>query len=123
MTVSAARLPADRGPGLALGVVGLGLFGVVCGVGVAAGELEAVVAIVIAGFIGSRHVDEVFPYFYEVEVIHFTDALGYLRDVLLKPMLTVVAALIIAQAVMKSKKVENFLVPFIVAVWVMSVMA
>jgi len=47
----------------------------------------------------------------------------YLRDVLLKPMLTVVAALIIAQAVMKSKKVENFLVPFIVAVWVMSVMA
>src|SRR2546430_3034372 len=196
MTVSAARLPAERNAGLALGVVGLGLFGVVCGIGLAIGELQALVAsltilacaavfadfrigavlllvmlpvegsylfphsvfgvkglnrltlvlaatlfsylirghglkpflpkplawlfvvpIVIAGFIGSRHVDEVFPYFYEVEVIHFTDALGYLRDVLLKPMLTVLAALIIAQAVMKSKKGENFLVPVIVAGW------
>jgi hypothetical protein len=202
MTVSAARLPADRGPGLALGVVGLGLFGVVCGIGLAVGELQALVAaltvlaclavladfrigavlllvmlpvegsylfphsvfgvtglnplnlvlaatlfsylirgyslknflpkplgwlfivpIVIAGLIGSRHVDEVHPYFYEIEIIHFTDALGYLRDVLLKPMLTVVAALVIAQAVAKSKKVENFLVPLIVSVWVMSVMA
>lgn len=204
MTASAARLPARSGgaPGLGLGVVGLGLFGVACGVGLAIGELQALVAaltvlaclavladfrigavlllvmlpvegsylfphsvfgvtglnplnlvlaatgvsylvrgyglknvlpaklgwlfvvpIVIAGFIGSRHVDEVYPYFYEVEVIHFTDALGYLRDVLLKPLLTVAAALLIGQAVMKSKKVESFLVPFIVSVWVMSVMA
>jgi O-antigen ligase len=81
------------------------------------------VPIAIAGLIGSRHVDQVYPYFYEVEVIHFTDALGYLRDVLLKPMLTVVAALLIAQAVAKSKKTESFLAPFIVAVWLMSVMA
>jgi O-antigen ligase len=201
MTVSTARLPTERGPGLALGVVGLGLFGVLCGVGLAIGELQALVAsltilsclavladfrigavlllvmlpvegsylfphsvfgvtglnplnlvlaatlcsfllrgqlknflpkplfwflivpMVIAGLIGSRHVDQVYPYFYEVEVIHFTDALGYLRDVLLKPMLTVVAALLIAQAVAKSKKTESFLAPFIVAVWLMSVMA
>jgi O-antigen ligase len=82
-----------------------------------------IVPIIIAGFLGSRHVDEVHPYFYEIEIIHFTDALGYLRDVLLKPMLMVVSALVIAQAVAKSKKVENFLVPLIVAVWVMSVMA
>jgi len=202
MTVSAARLPAARGPGLALGVVGLGLFGVACGIGLAVGELQALVAaltvlaccavladfrigavlllvmmpiegsylfphsvfgvtglnplnlvlaatlasyvvrgqgfgkflppplawrfivpIVIAGLIGSRHVDEVYPYFYEVEVIHFTDALGYLRDVLFKPLLMVVAALLIAQAVMRSKKTENFLAPFIIAVWAMSLMA
>jgi O-antigen ligase len=202
MSVSTARLPAERGAGMALGVVGLGLFGVVCGIGLAVGELQAltaaltvlaclavladfrigavllvvmlpiegsylfphsvfgvkglnplnlvlaatlfsyvvrgyslknflpkplawlfIVPIAIAGLIGSRHVDEVFPYFYEIEVIHFTDALGYLRDVLLKPMLTVLAALVIAQAVAKSKKVENFLVPLIISVWVMSVMA
>src|SRR5256712_4923715 len=202
MSAATSRLPAERGPGLALGVVGLGLFGVVCGVGLAVGELQALVAsltvlacfavladsrigavlllvmlpvegsylfphsvfgvtglnplnlvlaatlvsylvrghglktflpkplgwffvlpIVIAGLLGTRHVDEVHPYFYEIEIIHFTDALGYLRDVLLKPMLMVVSALVIAQAVAKSKKVENFLVPLIVAVWVMSVMA
>src|SRR2546426_323763 len=202
MSAATSRLPAERGPGLALGVVGLGLFGVVCGVGLAVGELQALVAsltvlacfavladfrigavlllvmlpvegsylfphsvfgvtglnplnlvlaatlfsylirghglktflpkplawlfvvpIAVAGLIGSRHVDEVYPYFYEVEVIHFTDALGYLRDLLLKPMLMVLAALVVAQAVMKSKKVESFLIPFVVAVWVMSVMA
>src|SRR5438552_735895 len=202
MTVSAARLPAERNAGLALGVVGLGLFGVVCGLGLAIGELQALVAsltilacaavfadfrigavlllvmlpvegsalfplsvfgvtglnplnlvlfatlmsylirgerlgtfvpkklfwlfilpIAVASLIGSRHVDEVHPYFYEVEVIHFTDAAGYLRDLLLKPMLTVLAALLIAQAVIKSKKVESFLIPFIAAIWVMSVMA
>src|SRR6266852_6892278 len=44
MTVSTARLPAERGPGLALGVVGLGLFGVLGGVGLAVGELQALVA-------------------------------------------------------------------------------
>src|SRR3954466_1669766 len=202
MSVSAARLPAERDAGLALGVVGLGLFGVIGGIGLAIGELQALgasltilacvavladfrigavlllvmlpvegsalfphsvfgvtglnplnlvlfatlasylirgerlgsfvpkklfwlflVPIVIAGLLGSRHVDEVYPYFYEVEVIHFTDAAGYLRDVLLKPMLMVLAALIIGQAVMKSKKVESFLIPFIVAIWVMCVMA
>jgi hypothetical protein len=202
MTVSTARLPSERSAGLALGVVGLGLFGVVCGIGLAVGELQALVAsltllacfavladfrigavlllvmlpvegsylfphsvfgvtglnplnlvlaatlfsylirghalktflpkplgwlfivpIVIAGLLGTRHVNEVHPYFYDMEVVHFTDALGYLRDVLFKPMLTVVAALIIAQAVAKSKKAENILVPFIVAVWLMSVMA
>jgi O-antigen ligase len=58
-----------------------------------------------------------------VEIIHFTDALGYLRDVMLKPLLMVLSALMIAQAVMRSKKTENFLVPFVIAVWLMSVMA
>ena len=202
MTVASARLPSDRGPGLGLGVVGLGLFGVLCGVGLAVGELQALVAsltilacvavfadfrigavlllvmlpvegsyvfphsafgvtglnplnlvlfatlisylirgerlgsfvpkplfwlfivpISIAGVIGSRHVDQIYPYFYDEEIIHFTDAFGYLRDLLFKPMLMVLASLVIAQAVIKSKKTENFLVPFIVAVWVMSLMA
>ncbi|HYL87287.1 MAG TPA: O-antigen ligase family protein [Burkholderiales bacterium] len=202
MTVASARLPSERGPGLALGVAGLGLFGVLCGVGLAVGELQALVAsltllacfavladfrvgavllvvmlpvegsylfphsafgvtglnplnlvlfatlisylirgerlgtfvptrlfwlfivpISIAGVIGSRHVDQIYPYFYDEEIIHFTDAFGYLRDLLFKPMLMVLAALVIAQAVIRSKKTENFLVPFIAAVWVMSLMA
>src|SRR4051812_31227539 len=40
MTVSTARL-GERTPGLALGVVGLGLFGVLGGIGLAVGELPA----------------------------------------------------------------------------------
>jgi hypothetical protein len=38
MAVSTARFGAERTPGLALGVVGLGIFGVLCGIGLALGE-------------------------------------------------------------------------------------
>ncbi len=201
MAVTTARLGAERTPGLALGVFGLGVFGVLCGIGLAVGEMQALVLsvsiiaavavladfrvgavlllimmpvegsylfphnmlgmtglnpfnvvlgatlvaflargkdlgrfvpkplawlylvpVVIAGLIGSRHVDDIFPYFYEIEVIHFTDAFGYLRDVLVKPMFMIIAALLIGAAVAQAKRVENFLVPIIVAVWVMSLM-
>src|SRR5437763_389258 len=87
MTVSAARLPAERNAGLALGVVGLGLFGVVCGVGLAIGELQALVA--------------------SLTILACTAVFADFR----------------IGAVLLSKKAESFLVPFIVAVWVMSVMA
>jgi O-antigen ligase len=202
MTAASARLPSERGPGLALGVVGLGLFGVVCGIGLAIGELQALVAsltvlacfavladfrigavlllvmlpvqgsylfphsvfgvtglnplnlvlcatlascllrgqdlkrfmprplvwlfivpICIAGLIGMRHVPDIHPTFYEEELIHYTEALGYLSDALLKPLLKVFVAVMIAAAVARSKKAESFLVPIIVAVWVMSLMA
>src|SRR4051812_26109871 len=199
MAVTTARLGAERTPALALGVVGLGIFGVVCGIGLAVGEVQAlimslsilaavaaladfrigagvllimmpvegsylfphnmfsvtglnpfnvvlaatlvsfvvrgkdlgrfmpkplfwlyVVPVLIAGLLGTRHVDDIYPYFYETEIIHFTDALGYLRDVMLKPLFMVVASLLIGAAVAKAKRVENFLVPMIIAVWVMS---
>lgn len=202
MTAISARLPAERGPGIALAVVGLSLFAVVAGIGLAIGELDALVAsltllacvavladyrigavllivmlpvqgsylfphsvfgltglnpmnlvlgatlisylirgqelkrfmpkqlvwlfivpIIIAGLIGTRYVDKIHPDFYELEVIHFTDAWGYLRDVLFKPMLIVVAAIMIGATVAKAKKAESFLIPVIAAVWLMSLMA
>src|SRR5262249_40026328 len=202
MTAIGARLPAQRGPGLVAAAVGLGVFGILCGVGVALGELDALVAavallaclatladyrvgavllivmlpvqasyffphsvfgftglnplnlvlfatlvsyllrgyevkrflpkpliwflvvpIIFAGLLGMRHVDEIHPVFYEENLLHFTDATGYLRDVLLKPLLTVVAALLIGSAVARAKKVESFLVPVIASVWLLSLMA
>jgi O-antigen ligase len=201
MTVSTARLPAGQAPGLTLGIVGLGLFAVACGIGVAMGELQAMIVVVtliacvavmadfrvgavlmmlmlpiessylfprgvggitglnpfnlvlgatlvsylirgknlkdlvpkplfwlyivpvaLAALIGMRHVDDIYPAFWELEVIHFHDELGYLRDVWLKPLLIVVSALVIGQAVAQSKRVENFLVPVIAAAWAMSLM-
>ena len=41
MSATTARLTAERGPGLALAAVGLGLFAIACGIGVAIGELQA----------------------------------------------------------------------------------
>jgi O-antigen ligase len=203
MTAIGARLPAERGPGIATAAIGLGLFGIVCGIGIAVGELEALVAalsvlaaaatlvdyrigavllvimlpvessylfphnvfgviglnpvnvvlaatliayllrgydlkrflpkplvwlfvvpILIAGLLGAQHVDQIYPYFYDENIIHYTDALGYLRDAMLKPLLTLVgSAVLVAAAVARAKKAENFLVPIIAAIWLMSLAA
>jgi len=44
MTAISARLPGERGPGLVTAALGLGLFAIVCGVGLAIGELDAMLA-------------------------------------------------------------------------------
>jgi len=75
-----------------------------------------VVPIVIAGLIGSRHVDDILPYFYEMEVIHFTNAVGYLRDLLFKPLVLVLIALVAGAAVARSRQPERFIVPIAVSV-------
>jgi hypothetical protein len=82
-----------------------------------------VVPILIAGAIGMQHVDEILPFFYENLLLHFTDELGYFRDVAVKPLFTVMIALIVGAAVAQSQKPERFLAPIIVSVWVMSLTA
>jgi O-antigen ligase len=191
----------ERTPGLGLGIGALVLFGVLCGVGIAVGEVEAMLAavatiavaaalidyrfgavtllvllpisnvwffphsmfgftglnpinvlagatfvsfalrgrfsgflpkplvwlylvpILVAGLIGSRHVDDIVPYFYENMLMHFSDAGGYLRDLMLKPLMTVLIALLVGAAVARSKKPERFIAPVIVSVWLMSLIA
>src|SRR2546422_1737830 len=73
----------------------------------------------VAGLLRARHAHHLFPAFYELEVVNFNEPMGYLRDMLMKPALTVFVALLIAAAVNKSQKPERFLVPVIVGVWAM----
>jgi O-antigen ligase len=82
-----------------------------------------VLPIVGAALLGMRHVDDIVPFFFENQVLHFSDGLGYLRDILLKPMFTVVVAMLVGAAVAQSKRPEGFLAPIILAVWVMSLTA
>jgi hypothetical protein len=78
-----------------------------------------IVPFVIAGILGSRHAHDLFPIFYELEVVNFTEAVGYIRDMVVKPGLIVAVALLIAAAVNKSQRPERFIIPIIVAVWAM----
>ena len=202
MTVSAVRAGAGRSAGLGLAVAGLGLIAVLAGLGVAVGQIEAMVAalavlaccavvadfrvgavlfilfwpversllfphgvfgvtglnplnlvlaatlasflmrgenvgklvpkpilwlvvvpILIAGVLGSRHVDEIDPEFYELLMIKFTDAFGYLRDIAFKPLLMVLGVLLVGAAVTKSQKPERFITALIVSVWISSLMS
>jgi len=79
-----------------------------------------VVPIVVAGVIGSQRVDDIVPFFFENELLHYTEAFGYLRDALLRPLLFVPIALLIGAVVAQAQKPERFLTPVILAVWVMS---
>jgi O-antigen ligase len=81
------------------------------------------VPIFLAGLIGSRHVDDIVPYFFENLLMHFSDAAGYLRDQMAKPLMTVLVGLLIGAAVARSKRPERFIGPVIVSVWVMSLVA
>lgn len=82
-----------------------------------------VAPIVVAGVIGAQHVDHIYPFFYEEQVIHYLNEVGYLRDTTLKPLLMVLIALLVGAAVERSKRPERFIVPIVVAVWIMGLMA
>jgi hypothetical protein len=81
------------------------------------------VPICIAGLIGSRHVAEIPPQFFDNGSIRFIDAAGYLRDMLLKPLEMVLIALLVGAAVTRAQKPEHFIVPLIVSVWIMALVA
>jgi len=76
----------------------------------------------LAGVLGSRHVGEIPPSVFLDEQITFDNATGYLRDILLKPALLVLFALLVAAAVKRSRQPEKFLVPAIVSIWLMGLM-
>lgn len=76
-----------------------------------------VVPILFAGLLGSRHVHQIHPELYELMAIDFNNAAGYLRDMMVKPLFTVLIALLIGAAVARAKKPEGFLIAIGIAVW------
>lgn len=74
--------------------------------------------IAIAALVGSRNVGLI-PKFFEAErLIQFTNSVGYVRDLFLKPLLLVVLALLVALLVRHSKKPERVLYLMLASGWV-----
>ena len=76
----------------------------------------------VAGLLGSRHVGEIAPSVYFYEVVEYHDAIGYLRDVVIKPAFIVLFALLVGGAVMRSREPEKFIVPAMVSIWTMGLL-
>jgi O-antigen ligase len=76
-----------------------------------------IVPIMLAGLLGSRHALDIMPYFYEIGAIDFTDAAGYLRELVVKPLVMVMVALMLGAAVAKSRRPEAFIVAMAISVW------
>jgi O-antigen ligase len=75
--------------------------------------------ILVAGAIGSRHVDDIATIFFMNDDLTFEDAPGYLREMVLKPLMLVVFALLVGAAVARSKEPEKLLTPALISIWVM----
>jgi O-antigen ligase/polysaccharide polymerase Wzy-like membrane protein len=81
-----------------------------------------VVPILLAGALGSRHVGDIAPAFFMYDLLEFDSVAGYVRDLVTKPLLMVVFALLVGAAVSRSEKPEKFLVPALISIWVMGSM-
>ena len=80
-----------------------------------------VVPILIAGAMGSRHVDEIAPGLLLLsDGVNDYDTAGYLRDFVLKPLCLVLFALLLAEAVARSARPEKFLIAALVSAWSMA---
>ena len=82
-----------------------------------------IVPLVVAGLIGTQHIQEIPREFKVSEMIYFDGPVGYLRDCLFKPLGLVVYAALVGAAVGRSKNPEKFVMPMFLSVFVMAFMA
>ncbi|HEX6265639.1 MAG TPA: O-antigen ligase family protein, partial [Burkholderiales bacterium] len=78
------------------------------------------VPIVVAGAMGVSHVEDIADIFVETGSLIVTGPVGYLQQFVLRPLLIIAVALLLAAAVTRSQRPERFLVPIMGAVWVMA---
>ncbi|HJQ64689.1 MAG TPA: O-antigen ligase family protein [Burkholderiales bacterium] len=77
---------------------------------------------VVAGILGSRHVGDIAFFFVVSEQVHFVNTVGYLRDMVVKPLFLVAFAILVGAAVARTRSSEKFLVPTLASMWIMSLM-
>lgn len=79
--------------------------------------------LIMGAAIGMFHVEEIPKAFFDFELIYYNTAVGYVRDILVKPLMFVVYALLVAAAVERSDREERFVTPMVVSCFVMASMA
>ena len=78
------------------------------------------VPILVAGVIGLQHADDIAPVFYDTMMIHYTDAFGYFREQVIRPLLLVVAAMLVGVAAARSQRPERFIVAMMLSIWLIA---
>jgi len=70
--------------------------------------------------VGMGHAGQIPAFFRDLEMIFFSEPVGYVRDMFMKPALFVLYALLVAAAVVRSREPERFIVPLVISVVVMA---
>jgi O-antigen ligase len=79
-----------------------------------------IVPLLLAGLNGTRFVDDMLPYYYDTMAIHFNTAGGYLREMVMRPLLIVLMAMLVAAGVARSQKPERFIIAIAISVWIIA---
>ena len=79
--------------------------------------------LVLAALNGMGNVGLIPGDFYQTNSIDFTNAFGYIRDDLVKPLITVMYALMVGAAYSRSRDPAKFLTPALISMWIMSLLA
>ncbi len=80
------------------------------------------VPIIMGAAIGVGSVKYIPAMFKATDQIFFNEPVGYIRDMLFKPMTLVFYSLLVAAAVWRSKKPEKFVVPLVISAWMMGLL-
>jgi O-antigen ligase len=78
------------------------------------------VPILAAGLLGMRHVDDIAPVFYDTLLISYTDAFGYYREQVIRPLLIVAASMLVGVAAARSQRPERFIVAIMLSIWLIA---
>jgi O-antigen ligase len=81
-----------------------------------------VLPVFAAGLLGMSHAREIHPFFFSNMVLNFTDAGGYLREMALRPLLIVLAVVLVGAAAARAERPERLLIPMMAAVWMLALL-
>jgi hypothetical protein len=81
-----------------------------------------VLPILFGAALGVSHVHEIPGIFKDMDWIEYDGAGGYLRDLVLKPILLILYALLVAAAILHSRNIRRFLTPMYISMWVMAML-
>jgi O-antigen ligase len=81
-----------------------------------------VAPILAAGVLGMPHALDLHRAFLESEAMRWSGPLGYFREMAVRPLLIVAAALLVGAAAARSEKPERFLIPMMASIWLLALL-
>jgi len=81
-----------------------------------------ILPMVVAALLGAGHVGAIPAYFQAAGLINYDSSASYLRDLLIKPLFMVLFAVLVGAAMVRTKRLEQLLLPMLLSVWLMGLM-
>ena len=81
-----------------------------------------IVPILLAGLMGTRHIDDIPQMLEEALGLNIVTSWDYFRDYVIRPLLLALMAVLFGAAVARSQKPERFLIPIMISLWAIALL-